>query len=736
MKHLILLLALAVGLLGQPQAIVDTLTTPQGGTFSGTIVVTLNNPATAQPLYYSSTTLSGWQQSYTITSGAVSISLYANSTIIPTGTSYTARFTPASGLAWSETWVVPVGATTIREVRSTTVPTPSVLFLPSQLRQQGATVGQGLVWNGAAYAPSSVVADPMTTTGDLITRAGGVPTRLGIGSTGQVLTVAGGLPSWAAPATSGTVTSVSVTTANGVSGTVATATSTPAISLTLGAITPTSVAASGTVTGSNLSGTNTGDQTTITGNAGTATALAANGGNCSAGQFPLGVSASGAAESCTALPTTIAGTANQITASASTTLPGTTTGTFSGNLTGNVTGNAATATVLETPRTIAGVSFNGSANIAIPSTGLSDTADIVRGGASVAATQVLYGTGAGVAGSESAFAYTGAGGATKVLSIAASTQSRISTISGSRNIQIDSYAGDQSYIFGNGSTLSIGTGSSNIFSIWTNNTERARFAATTGNLLLGTTTDDGVNKLQVAGNISATSAAGGEMMKITATAGSASFLSVGSTEGNIILQDSGATTGQQAFNLNSNDGVLSFRLLNDARFGVNGTFAKLNSVGQWYFMDDRATVGSTLFTIGYNGTSASAVYTQLIVRAGTGQSSTNLQTWQNAAGTTISQINSNGNFDWYTGGNRLANYGGNAIVASTGQFAFSSTSTITGTQDLTLDRQAAGVLRISNTGTTGGGLLIEALKSTTGVRYVCVDTTGRITSQAAACVGT
>jgi len=72
---------------------------------------------------------------------------------------------------------------------------------------------------------------------------------------------------------SGTVTSVSVTTANGVSGTVATATTTPAISLALGAITPTSVAASGAVSGSNLSGTNTGDQTSVSGNAGTATAL-------------------------------------------------------------------------------------------------------------------------------------------------------------------------------------------------------------------------------------------------------------------------------------------------------------------------------------------------------------------------------------------------------------------------------------------------------------------------------
>lgn len=65
---------------------------------------------------------------------------------------------------------------------------------------------------------------------------------------------------------SGTVTSVSVSTANGVSGSVATATTTPAITLSLGAITPSSVASTGAVTGTNLSGTNTGDQTiTLTG---------------------------------------------------------------------------------------------------------------------------------------------------------------------------------------------------------------------------------------------------------------------------------------------------------------------------------------------------------------------------------------------------------------------------------------------------------------------------------------
>lgn len=87
----------------------------------------------------------------------------------------------------------------------------------------------------------------------------------------------------------GSVTSVSVVTANGISGSVATATTTPAITLTLGAITPTTVNGNTITTGTgtltlstftltvantaSISGTNTGDQTSVSGNAGTATAL-------------------------------------------------------------------------------------------------------------------------------------------------------------------------------------------------------------------------------------------------------------------------------------------------------------------------------------------------------------------------------------------------------------------------------------------------------------------------------
>lgn len=81
----------------------------------------------------------------------------------------------------------------------------------------------------------------------------------GLSFTGTTLNATGG--------GTGSVTGISVVTANGISGT-ATSTATPAITLSLGAITPTSVAATGYINGTNVTGTavNTGDQTiTLTG---------------------------------------------------------------------------------------------------------------------------------------------------------------------------------------------------------------------------------------------------------------------------------------------------------------------------------------------------------------------------------------------------------------------------------------------------------------------------------------
>lgn len=72
------------------------------------------------------------------------------------------------------------------------------------------------------------------------------------GTSGNLLTSNGTTWSSTAPATNGTVTTVSVTPANGVSGSVATATTTPAITLTLGAITPTTVNGNTITTGSGV----------------------------------------------------------------------------------------------------------------------------------------------------------------------------------------------------------------------------------------------------------------------------------------------------------------------------------------------------------------------------------------------------------------------------------------------------------------------------------------------------
>lgn len=165
--RLLLLLAISMSTWAQVQVISDTLTSAVGGgAFAGRITVTLNSPGSAQPLYFGTTSLTGWQNTYCIsvtgsdcsilsTAGSFVASLYANSTILPSGTSYSARFQPTVGSAWTETWVVEVGNSKILQIRRTTVPSPSVLFNPSQIRQAGATSGQCLAWNGTAWAPAA-----------------------------------------------------------------------------------------------------------------------------------------------------------------------------------------------------------------------------------------------------------------------------------------------------------------------------------------------------------------------------------------------------------------------------------------------------------------------------------------------------------------------------------------------------------------------------------------------------
>lgn len=107
-----------------------------------------------------------------------------------------------------------------------------------------ATLSETIALSGLSDVAISSVAQ-----GNIIYYNGSSWVNLPVGTTGQFLQTQGtGVnPRWADenPVGTGTVTSVSVVTANGVSGSVATATTTPAITLTLGAITPSSVNVSG-----------------------------------------------------------------------------------------------------------------------------------------------------------------------------------------------------------------------------------------------------------------------------------------------------------------------------------------------------------------------------------------------------------------------------------------------------------------------------------------------------------
>lgn len=133
-----------------------------------------------------------------------------------------------------------------------------------------ANVTLGIDANSRLLINGSLVGSPLTTKGDLFTYST-TDARQPVGLNGQSLvadsSTATGL-SWVTMggAGGGSVIGFNFTNANGISGTVATPTTTPTLSLSLGAITPTSVAASGTVTASNITGINTGDQTiTLTG---------------------------------------------------------------------------------------------------------------------------------------------------------------------------------------------------------------------------------------------------------------------------------------------------------------------------------------------------------------------------------------------------------------------------------------------------------------------------------------
>jgi hypothetical protein len=111
--------------------------------------------------------------------------------------------------------------------------------------------------------------------------------------------------------------------------------------------------------------------------------------------------------------------------------------------------------------------------------------------------------------------------------------------------------------------------------------------------------------------------------------------------------------------------------------------------------------------------------TSLVVRAGAGQGSNNLTTWQNSGGTAMASVRGSdgalfapilSTFDTQTAGisTSTAGHANGVNLNSSALTAWSSTSSWFGTKDLSLSRASAGVLQVGDGGSNANGGLFAS----------------------------
>jgi hypothetical protein len=154
MKRVLFLIVVTVAsLLAAATEIRDTGYTGIGGVlFNGKILITAPDMTTAD-----GRTVFRWQQEYSIVDGVISVDLEPNDTASPAGTSYTVRYMPSRGTAWTERWLIPTSGSPLKvnQVRIVVTPTPSLAIQPSQILSGGAAAGECLTWTGSSWAPAT-----------------------------------------------------------------------------------------------------------------------------------------------------------------------------------------------------------------------------------------------------------------------------------------------------------------------------------------------------------------------------------------------------------------------------------------------------------------------------------------------------------------------------------------------------------------------------------------------------
>ena len=341
----------------------------------------------------------------------------------------------------------------------------------------------------------------------------------------------------------------------------------------------------------------------------------------------------------------------------------------------------------------------------------------IGGAGNIASGQVLYGTAAGVAGTSANLLFSNTASRLTVgNSLAADNAGILTQGSGTIRWQA-SPGGGGGFVIQNNSNTGI---------FFNNLSSTLAFLANTGNLLLGTTTDDGTNRLQVAGSVAVT----------TNIAATRTILSSSSTAPQIRLN----VTGQSGYweiysDFNNTNADLWFR---PNGTGTASSFTQVNSSGNWAFGTtaantfkiDIAASGSSGTLRAYDQTPTTGA-TQLIVRAGAGQSTTNLLTVQNSGGTALVGITGGGSF--FTGNN--ANATGDSLIDANG-LRFGSTVVVCWSNnlpfnaaDLSLSRSTTNTLQVGDGGSNANGIVSAAsyrAPLTTPASATATGTTGTI----------
>lgn len=156
-------------------------------------------------------------------------------------------------------------------------------------------------------------------------------------------------------------------------------------------------------------------------------------------------------------------------------------------------------------------------------------------------------------------------------------------------------------------------------------------------------------------------------------------------------------------------------LFRSASGGAVGGKSSLNTAGSIAYVASAGVLGQdTSFTRSaagrytlYDATPTTGV-TTLTVRAGAGQSSTNLQEWKNVSAVTLASISALGAFNGaqvIVSNKHNINTASLALASDVPLTFQDGTSIFAGTPDLGLARDAAGRLRVSN-GSTGLGQIM------------------------------